>query len=269
VDWNNDNKKDLVIGDSVGLMHLLINTGTDANPEFANYVFLKDGGSNLNAGGTASPTVVDWNLDGKKDLIIGVDMGDLHFFQNQGTDASPVFNGSVLLAAGGSTIDVGFFSRPSPIDWDEDGVLDLLVGNSEGYVTLFQGLGPLSLSDNMIKESIGGVITMNLDAGVANANRNYIMVGSISGTSPGIPLPGGTTVLPVNWDIFTSIVLDNLNTLLFNNFLGVLSATGTATAQLNVPGPVPGAAGLTMSFAYALSGPWDFASNGANVEIVP
>jgi hypothetical protein len=35
-------------------------------------------------------------------------------------------------------------------------------------------------------------------------------------------------------------------------------------------GPLPPVAvGITMHFAYALNGPWDFASNPVGVEIVP
>jgi hypothetical protein len=31
----------------------------------------------------------------------------------------------------------------------------------------------------------------------------------------------------------------------------------------------PGMAGVTLSFAYALNNPWDFASNPVGIEIVP
>jgi hypothetical protein len=74
--------------------------------------------------------------------------------------------------------------------------------------------------------------------------------------------------LPVNWDVFTDFVLALLNTYVFSNFLGTLDATGMATAQLNAP-PIPGFAGITMHYAYALNNPWDFVSNPVAVEIVP
>jgi hypothetical protein len=50
--------------------------------------------------------------------------------------------------------------------------------------------------------------------------------------------------------------------------MGILDASGTATAQLNAP-PVPGFAGVTMHYAYALNNPWDFVSNPVAIEIVP
>jgi hypothetical protein len=59
-----------------------------------------------------------------------------------------------------------------------------------------------------------------------------------------------------------------INGPIFQNFMGSLDGTGSATATLNLP-PVPGAAGLTMHYAYALNNPWDFVSNPVAVEIVP
>jgi hypothetical protein len=180
-----------------------------------------------------------------------------------------VFNGKVALQAGGATLDAGSYSRPVTTDWDEDGVTDLLVGDNAGFVGYYQAKGILSLSDNKISAAAGGTIDMELNAGVANGNRSYLMLGSITGTSPGTPLPGGLVTLPINWDIFTNIVLSLLNAPTFQNFLGGLSPTGGASAQLFIPGPQTGATGLNMSFAFALSGPWDFVSNGARVEIIP
>lgn len=108
----------------------------------------------------------------------------------------------------------------------------------------------------------------NLYAGLENAGRNYLMLGSISGTSPGTLLPGGLAVLPLNWDLFTNTIIDMLNSYVFHNFMGHLNGTGTGNATLNL-GPVPGAAGITMYFAFALNKPWNFTSNPVAIEIVP
>lgn len=73
----------------------------------------------------------------------------------------------------------------------------------------------------------------------------------------------------LNWDVFTSIMVSQLNNAVFVDFLGVLDNQGMGTAQLNLP-PVPGAAGVTLYFAYLLKGsPWDFASNPVGIDIVP
>jgi hypothetical protein len=120
-----------------------------------------------------------------------------------------------------------------------------------------------------IQESTGGDANFLLLAGSVNVNRNYILLGSVTGTDPGIPLPGGQASLPLNWDIFTNIVLDLINTPIFSNFMGTLDGTGSANAAFDTLVPIPGTAGLTMHFAYALNDPWDFVSNPVTIEIVP
>ena len=117
------------------------------------------------------------------------------------------------------------------------------------------------------RETAGGLANFVLNAGADNANRNYFLLGSVSGTEPGTPLPGGLVTLPLNWDFFTNIVINMINGPIFQNFMGSLDGTGSATATLNLP-PVPGAAGLIMYYAYALK-PYDYVSNPVAVEIVP
>ncbi|MHC4945048.1 MAG: FG-GAP repeat domain-containing protein [Planctomycetota bacterium] len=263
VDWNKDGKKDVLCGNSLGGVQLLINVGSDANPVFDDAVFLKDGDLDLDAGYYVSPTVADWNCDGKKDLLVGNSIGKIYYYENKGTDDHPVFDGSILLA-----VKVYNYAHIDVADWDGDATVDILSGVGYGYVYFFRALGPLSLDENRIHESIGGQIIMSLDAGTSNANRNYIVLGTLSGTSPGTPLPGGLATLPLNWDVLTDIVLLMINSPVFSNFLGTLDAAGTAFARLNAP-PVPGLAGFTMHYAYCLNNPFDFVSNPVAIEVVP
>ena len=121
-----------------------------------------------------------------------------------------------------------------------------------------------------ISEFKGGVIRFILNAETDNANRNYLLLGGLTGTDPGIPLPGGKATLPLNWDLFTNLAISLINTPAFSNFMGKLDGTGSATATFDTLGPLPsGSAGLTLYFAYALNSPWDFASNPINIEVLP
>jgi hypothetical protein len=132
------------------------------------------------------------------------------------------------------------------------------------------GEGELFVDGNTIPESTGGVINFSLIAGSGYANRNYFILGSVTGTSPGTSLPGGMATLPLNWDAFTNLVMSLWNTPIFWNFSGKLDGAGEGTAQLNTLGPLPpGSAGLKMYYAFALSSPYDFASNPVEIEIVP
>ncbi|MFC1499253.1 FG-GAP repeat domain-containing protein [Verrucomicrobiota bacterium] len=150
VDWNNDGKKDLLVGENTGgEINLLINNGSDAAPLFTSVTLIQDGGANLSLAsedGRSVPWAVDWNADGKKDLLVGstgVLDGTNHvavvrFYENKGTDAAPVFNGYINLSAGGSTILANSHSRPVTTDWDNDGVLDLIVGAENGSLKFFK-----------------------------------------------------------------------------------------------------------------------------------
>ena len=268
VDWNNDNKKDLIIGESLGNVFLLINTGSDENPVFSASEFIEDSGGTLDVGDVCAPTTLDLNGDGKKDLLVGEKAGNLHFFENVGTGSDPVFTGKVLLEASGTVYDSSFYSRPNVVDWENDGVLDILCGTSNGYVAYIKTLGPLLVDVNELNGSTGGTIKLTLEAGSSHANRNYLMAGSRSGTAPGTPLPGGLVTIPLNRDLFTDFILNRLNTPTFTDFWGTLDGTGKAVARLNSP-PVPGLIGTSAHFAFATAFPWDFASNAAEIEIVP
>ncbi|MHC4943142.1 MAG: right-handed parallel beta-helix repeat-containing protein [Planctomycetota bacterium] len=115
----------------------------------------------------------------------------------------------------------------------------------------------------------GGLVKFFLDAGIENAGRYFILLGSVSGTYPGTPLPGGQVVLPLNWDPFTDAVFNMVNTPFFLNFLGQLGHIGKGQAHLNT-GPIPDVYhSFIMYFAYALGNPFDFTSNPIEVLIVP
>jgi len=121
-----------------------------------------------------------------------------------------------------------------------------------------------------ISASTGGTANYLLLGDTANANRDYLILGSVSGTNPGLLLPGAKSILPLNWDLFTNLVLSNINTPFFNGFMGKLDSAGSSAAVLNTFGPItPVAVGNTLYFAYALNGPWNFASNPVSIEIVP
>ncbi len=142
-DWNEDGKKDLLIGREDGRVTLLIiNEGANENPSFNTIQFIQANGSDLDVGFSkedrSAPKATDLDGDGLKDLIIGQKDGKVYFYSNSGTNVNPVFSTGVNLQAGGSILTVGGYSRLDVVDWDEDGDLDLLVGEEQGYVNLFR-----------------------------------------------------------------------------------------------------------------------------------
>ncbi len=152
--------------------------------------------------------------------------------------------------------------------------LDMAITNwdsSKGNYLYYNQREPdwLTVNPDTIPESTGGTVDFQIRAGPENAGRKYLLLGGVSGTFPGTLLPGGQATLPLNWDVFTNIVLDLANTPVFQSFLGALDGAGEAAGTMDTLGPVPGAAGATLYFAYVLKGPWNFASNPVTVQIVP
>jgi len=128
---------------------------------------------------------------------------------------------------------------------------------------------PSSLSTDtlIISESVGGTVTFDLAPGEEYSSRIYILIGGLTGSEPGLALPGGAR-LPVNWDAISSVIFKYINTPIFNNFMGSFDATGAAKASMTL-GPFSGATGFSMVFAFAVGQPFDFTSNPAVVDIVP
>ena len=142
-DWNQDGKKDLVVGAYDGRIHLFINDGTDAMPDFPAEDFAQFGAADLVVPGLrSSPDVRDLDGDGKKDLLAGNTEGHLLFYPNTGTDADPSFTTVALVEADGAPIDLPGSprSRPFVCDWTGDGLTDVLVGAGDGKVHLYQGV---------------------------------------------------------------------------------------------------------------------------------
>jgi len=144
VDWNNDGKKDLVAGAMDAKIHIFINEGTDNSPDFLTETFaqMDGGGDMIVLSDRSSPEVLDLDFDGKKDIVTGNTNGQLPFYKNTGTDASPVFADYELVEAAGVDIDLAGTprSRPAVCDWTEDGYLDVLIGAYDGKVHLYQGV---------------------------------------------------------------------------------------------------------------------------------
>jgi len=154
--------------------------------------------------------------------------------------------------------------RPGKADWALRGV------NARNTGVFGDKLGKETLVADTyeIAQPTGGTVNLTLDAGPSHANRYYLILGSVTGTDPGFPLPGGYATLPLNWDVFTDFVLAFLNTPAFTGFLGTLDGSGRAAAQINAPPLPPATIGVILYFAYCLNNPFDFASNPVEIEII-
>ncbi|MEN6535261.1 MAG: VCBS repeat-containing protein, partial [Bryobacteraceae bacterium] len=80
---------------------------------------------------------------GLSDLIAGGE-GGLHFYQFTGrfdSQGRPVFRQPVPVLEENARLFAGSLSVPTVVDWDGDGALDIVAGNSEGRILFFRNLG--------------------------------------------------------------------------------------------------------------------------------
>jgi len=168
-------------------------------------------------------------------------------------------------AHGSGSAPRGTTVTPRLTIWEGDYLSDTLWELDMGHK-----LTSLTANVSTISEAKGGVVDFTIDAGVANANRQYLMFANFTGTSPGFSPPPGLVTIPINWDIFTNLTLKLTNTAIFQNFYGNVDVNGQGTAQFNTLGPFTGGAGLTLNFAFGMDLTiWDVASNAVSVDIVP
>jgi len=141
VDWNNDGRHDLLIGDGEGKIQLFLNTNTNSHPILFSGKYIRAAGADIDVGERSTPVVADWNGDGRKDLLAGSMDGRIRIFLNERTDSEPVMKSPYILKAGGRDFNIGSRSAPRVFDWNGDGLKDLLAGEMEGHVYLLINTG--------------------------------------------------------------------------------------------------------------------------------
>lgn len=123
-----------------------------------------------------------------------------------------------------------------------------------------------------VSVSAGGSQRYTLAAGASEAGKFYWILGSLTGTSPGVVFP--SDVLPLVPDIYTQMTLTQPLNPLFGMFVGALDPLdGHAFASFDVPaGADPSVAGLTLFHAYitvSTPGEVDMASNAVALLLAP
>jgi len=109
------------------------------------------------------------------------------------------------------------------------------VAHGEGLFDAFLNLGcpTLTATPGNISLSNGGMQKIYVDAGTNFANGSFLVLGSLSGTSPGTSLQG--IPLPLNADAYFVLTQLAPNQPPLGNSLGLLGAQGAATTTFTLP----------------------------------
>ncbi len=155
--WHSDGRPSLIVGEEDGRVALLENLSPrGVEPRFATPRYFEQVDPFVKSGALSRPVAFDWNGDGKLDLLAGNSAGYVHYFENTGSNAAPVFEDRGYLKAAGETIRVmagpnGSIQGPaetkwgytniSVADWDLDGKPDILMNDITGAVKWFRNSG--------------------------------------------------------------------------------------------------------------------------------
>ena len=144
-DFDGDGDLDLLCGEFLDGFTYFENVGTRTEPKYAAGRRMKDAADKPLRMDLQMivPVAFDWDKDGDLDLIVGDEDGRVALVENTGkmsADRTPLVAGPVYFQQEADTLKCGALATPVCFDWDGDGDLDILSGNTAGCVEFFENL---------------------------------------------------------------------------------------------------------------------------------
>jgi hypothetical protein len=144
-DFDGDGDLDLLCGEFLDGFTYFENTGSREAPEYAGGRRLLDASDQEIRMGLEMilPVAIDWDGDGDTDLIVGDEDGRVALVEHSGEvrDGLPRFLPPFYFRQKAADLKFGALVTPDAADWDGDGDLDLVCGNSAGDLGWFENIG--------------------------------------------------------------------------------------------------------------------------------
>ena len=192
-----------------------------------------------------------WSGNGEHPAAVGdLDLDGTIDLARRGWDAEST-SVAIVSGATGQTLFEGGFPTPgigALGDINGDGGTDLLLGNQVmvGSSPDFFGAPNAQLIGVTHNQAL------SIAAPPVHGGKPYWILGSVSGTSPGVTV--GNQVVPLNVDPYTQHTIAFPGGGILTGNVGVLNAGGAAAARMQMP-PLPSAlAGLTIHHTYVVLG---------------
>ncbi|GAB1462219.1 FG-GAP repeat domain-containing protein [Pedobacter sp.] len=139
--WDNafDKNGNWTKGPLRGFLYLIENN----NGKYENKGRIQADGLDIDVYGAPSPNFADFDGDGDLDIICGEFLDKMTYFENIGTKEKPKFaKGKYLIDEAGAVIKMDLeMILPTAVDWNQDGHVDLVVGDEDGRVALIENTG--------------------------------------------------------------------------------------------------------------------------------
>lgn len=147
-DFDGDGDLDLLCGEFIDGFTYFENIGSRTAPRYARgrRVALADGRPLTMELQMIVPIAFDWDRDGDMDLVVGDEDGRVALIENTGKlsdQRTPEFLPPRYFRQQADALKCGALATPVGVDWDRDGDMDILSGNTAGYIEFFENLsGP-------------------------------------------------------------------------------------------------------------------------------
>jgi hypothetical protein len=141
-DIDADNDFDLLVGsDDPDSSKFYLNDGNNVYTQNISFF------SNVDFPRSCAPAFTDVDNDGDVDLFLGSLWGEIDYYENTGDSANPVWQINNNLLQG---LEFETSVTPGFADLDDDGRLDLIVGQQDGNFTFYRNLFALVSVDDQI-----------------------------------------------------------------------------------------------------------------------
>ena len=189
----------------------------------------------------------DLTKDGKPEVVIGQLVGPLEIYDGA--------SGKRIQSIAPPARFSGMWAEDYDLDFNDDGIQDFLATRflfsaKRGELAVYS-LKSLSFTADrpVLSTTKSQTQQQSLNAGAAHAGSPYVVLGTVSGTKPGVRI--GSVHVPLNLDGYTSFTLAFANSPILRASVGLLDANGRASADFLAYPQIPASLLDTVLFEHA------------------
>lgn len=210
-DWNGDGMPDILTGSYLTgrISYYRCTDIVEGIPRLTYEGEIEADGQVIDTVWSAAPLVYDFDNDGKQDLITGgwnygnygTNIEPLMYYKNIGTAQNPILQRTAFPVTAG--LGIGVISQARVADWNNDGLIDLIISSSNGRIYTYNNVGssnsPLWQTNNETLKTNWGILSSVFNANSImdwdnDGNKESLSGSTISRLSGSVHTPVKTVV---------------------------------------------------------------------------